>query len=322
MFKALKIMRLASALNRPGNAEEAYAAVLELGRCGHPKAEEVLIKALSRRDGVSRSAARELGRLGDARAVPPLVAMLENREVNKSATEALVHFGSQAVDGLLTGLKSESAVARRLAAGALGDIGDTRAVQALADVLAHDEDYGVRTAVAAALGQLKDPGAVWSLVATLKLRDETTPDRQQALSELQKAAELALHKVGDPLAKASANGTNLTAAQAVEKLEQSVKDGEVHPRLVGDLALLSEAELVAVLQELVGASEEISWAKLESREPLLPPCFQTYEQRHQAATIIGQELHRRGGIALMETVLKRDLQNYKAIRNWWTGIHD
>lgn len=323
MLRTFKLWKLTAALDRPGNSEEAYTAVLALGRMGHAKALEALIKALSRGDGVSRSAARELGRLGDERAVPALVSLLENEHVGRSAMEALIRIGSAAVDGLVQGLKSERASARQLAAKALGDIREPRAVQPLIEVLAHDEDYGVRTAAAAALGHLKDSRAVWALVATLKLRDEITPERLEALRELQRTAEVAMRKLGDPLANRAGGSLAAATDQAMETMEQTIKDtGEMHPRLMGDLALLSESELVSVLRELIGASEEISWAKLEDREPLLIPCFRTYEQRCQAAEVIGRELHRRGGAALVKKVLGRDLQNYAAIKNWWSALLD
>ena len=56
-------MNLAGALKAKGNAQEAYSAVIELGRIGNDKAIDLLIQALGRGDGVARSAARELGKL-------------------------------------------------------------------------------------------------------------------------------------------------------------------------------------------------------------------------------------------------------------------
>src|SRR5688572_23624663 len=84
MFKALKIMSLASALKSKGNSQEAYSAVLELGRLGNDKAIELLISALARKDGVSRSAARELGRIRDERAIAPLIGLLGEALINQA----------------------------------------------------------------------------------------------------------------------------------------------------------------------------------------------------------------------------------------------
>ena len=88
-------------------------------------------------------------------------------------------------------------------------------------------------------------------------------------------------------------------------------------RLLGDTSLLSEADLIAVLKELVNASEEISWAKLESREPMLPAYFKSYDQRRRTAELAGEELSRRGGPARLREVLENELGNHQAIVNWW-----
>jgi HEAT repeat protein len=318
MFQALKFRSLAGALKSKGNAQEAYSAVVELGQLGSDKAVDLLISCLARRDGVSRAAARELGRIGNPRALESLTTMLKHPDINQSAAEALVRIGSNAVEPLAAVLKSEHVAARQLAASTLGDIADRRAVEGLIEAMQTDEDYRVRTAAANALGQIKDTRALWVLIGTLKLRDETTPERQAALEELRQATTRALHKIGDPLAKAAAEGQDVD--DALRKMEQALSDAEVHPRLVKDVHLLSERELVEVLHELVKASEEVSWAGLERREPMLAGWFKTYERRAQVAQTVGQELHRRGGTALMRKVLEEQLASYPSISNWWQGV--
>lgn len=320
MLQSLKLWKLASALKSTGNPEPAYSAVLELGRLGGERAVELLVGALTRHDGVARSAARELGRLGDPQAIKPLAALLSVSEVNQSAADALVKIGGKSVDALADALKGEELTARKLAAAALGEIGDKRAVESLIEVMQNDNEYSVRIAAAKALGELKDDRAIWVLVGTLKLRDETTPERQAALEELRNATTLAMRKIGDPLAAAKAGGAPVTTETAIEEIEKEIKTSAVHPRLVGDLKLLTEAELASVLKELIAASEEVSWANLEQREPMLSAWFATYEQRRQTAEAIGTELHRRGGMALLKQVLERDLGGYAAIGNWWADI--
>src|SRR5260370_4267855 len=88
LFGAFKLSKLCSALKRPGNAPQAFDAVLELGRIGNAKAVDLLIGALARLDGVSRSAARELGRIGSECAIKPLVELLANAEVTETAATA------------------------------------------------------------------------------------------------------------------------------------------------------------------------------------------------------------------------------------------
>ena len=317
MIQAFKTWKLAGALKAKGNAPEAYSAVLELGRVGGDKAVELLIETLHRRDGVARAAARELGRLGDARAVEPLVKLLADAQVSQSAAEALLALGAKSVEALLPVLKSEHMGARLHAATALGEIRDQRAGEALITTLETDDEYAVRTAAATALGLLKDGRAVWVLVGTLKMRDETTPERQVLLEKLRQATTLALHKIGDPLAAKGGVPARGAAEAALQQAEQNLKGAEVHPRLLGDLKLLTEPELVGVLKELVSAIEEISWAGLENREPMLAGYFKSYEQRSGIAETVGGELHRRGGKALLQRVLSRDLSGHATLTNWW-----
>jgi hypothetical protein len=108
----------------------------------------------------------------------------------------------------------------------------------------------------------------------------------------------------------------------MEQMEQEIPEGGVHPRLLAGAPLLTEAELVGVMKELVAASEEISWAKLENRQPMLAGYFKTYEQRSQAAELVGQELFRRGGRALLDQVLERDLNQYASMVNWWSEMRE
>lgn len=318
MMQSLRLWKLGRAL-QSRKTEEAYSAVMDLGRLGGPDAVKLLIQALQRPDGIARSAARELGRMRDVTATQPLVALLARPEVGQSAQEALVHMGPTAVDELLGALHQENPLGRRRAAEALGEIGDKRAVEHLARLVESDPDDAVKTSAVTALGQMKDPRGLWVLVGILKLRDETQPDRQAALESLRQAARLAMRRIGDPLGQ-KREGAPRTLEAAVEQLEQSLSDLEVHPRLLGDLAFLKEGELISILKELVAASEEVSWAKLESREPLLPAYFRTYEQRRTTAEKVGEELHRRGGKPLLSRVLAEHLENYAAIKNWWGEI--
>lgn len=323
MLKTLKLWHHASALKSKGNSQEAYAAVLELGRQGDDKAVDLLVGALARKDGVARSTARELGKMRNERAIAPLIALLGDPEVSQAAAEALLAFGPSAVEPLMELLKSGNGDARERAVFALGELRDKRAVEPLVLVMQTDDVYAVRTAAATALGQIKDARAVWVLVATLQMRDETTPERQVALEQLRNATHLALRKIGDPLAAKAAPVTAIQLAEAaVAEAEQKLIDSGIHPRLIGDVKLLHTAEMVEVLKELINASEEISWATLESREPMLAAHFKTYEQRSGVAETIGRELKRRGGSALLKQVLEQQLGGHTAIANWWSGLDE
>src|SRR5262245_44400685 len=115
-----------------------------------------------------------------------------------------------------------------------------------------------------------------------------------------------MRKLGDPL-KGRDPATIQTLDEAAQKIDATTSDSKFHPRLIGDLALVSTEDLVGVLKELIAASEEITWANLERREPLLPAWFKTYDQRAGAAQVVGKELQRRGGTALMRQVFVEQL---------------
>ena len=315
MLRTLKLWKLSSAI-KGRDPQEAYSAVRDLGRLGTPQAAALLVQSLSGNEGVARAAARELGLLRDAQAVAPLISLLGKPNVNTAAAEALTKLGSVAIEGVIAALASEDPMVRRMAAEILGNIGDKRAVDPLVNSVQTDHEYAVRTAAVAALGHLRDARAVWVLVETLKLRDEASPERRPALESLRQAAQLALRRIGDPLAVKKAEGQD-----PVGKLEAALSESEIHPRLVGDLSPLTEADLVRVLQELVAASEEITWAKLESRKPLLAAYFREYHHRRQVAEVVGQELLRRGGQPLLTSVLKQ-INNYQSIQNWWAGMNE
>ena len=79
----------------------------------------------------------------------------------------LAKLGPPAVPELIRALRDSNWWVRWVAARALGDIGDARAVGPLIAAL-KDEDRDVRYGVAAALGKLGDARAVGALIAALK----------------------------------------------------------------------------------------------------------------------------------------------------------
>ncbi|MDW8071139.1 MAG: HEAT repeat domain-containing protein, partial [Anaerolineae bacterium] len=104
-----------------------------------PRLREEMRQRLSRalRDEnwrVRWAAAKALGKLGDAQAVPALLAALQDEDwrVRVAAAEALGKLGdAQAVPALIAALRDEDADMRRAAVEALGKLGDAQAVPAL-----------------------------------------------------------------------------------------------------------------------------------------------------------------------------------------------
>ena len=84
---------------------------------------------------VRKVAVEELGRSGDARAVPALIERLSDPDVSvaNAAADGLRNLGSLSVEGLIGCMQDEAAHIRRRerAATLLGEIGDTRAVEPL-----------------------------------------------------------------------------------------------------------------------------------------------------------------------------------------------
>jgi HEAT repeat protein len=151
---------------------------------------EGLIKVLrSRGDiGVRKEVAGALGRIGDARAVEPLIKALQHfaYDVRKAAASALGQIGdTRAVEPLIAALNVEDRDVRSPAARALGQIGDTRAVEPLIAALNDDKSgWSVRTAAIDALERFGEARAVEALIATLK--NSNTLVRKAAATSLVK----------------------------------------------------------------------------------------------------------------------------------------
>jgi HEAT repeat protein len=130
-----------------------------------------LIKALDDEDCVVRRIAAEaLRKLGDTRAVEPLIKALndndEDGRVRFVAAEALVKLLRDpcGVEPLIHALEGRNSSVRFVAAEALGKLGDARAVEPLARVL-DDEDGDVCLVAAEALAKLvHDPRAIEPLI--------------------------------------------------------------------------------------------------------------------------------------------------------------
>jgi HEAT repeat protein len=113
-----------------------------------------LIKALgSHKTAVRIAAAEALGHVGDASAVQPLIVALKAWDVREAAVEALAHIGAEALEPLIAALSEGDRDVRIYAAGALGQIGETRAVEPLISAL-QDPGMLVRVAAAEALDRL------------------------------------------------------------------------------------------------------------------------------------------------------------------------
>ena len=188
----------------------ARRAVLALGNTTEANLVlPVLTEAISdSKRRIRENAITALGRLGDERALEPLIAALKgtDRGVQETATKALVELLLElGPPAIITALKGTDRGIRETAIVALEKLGklrDARAVKPLIVAL-KDSDEEVRRRAASVLGELGDAWAVEPLIVALKGSDEKVQ---------QKAAE-ALGKLGEP---------------AVGPLVAALKDGDAN----------------------------------------------------------------------------------------------
>lgn len=133
----------------------------------------------------------------------PLMQVLKDRSSSRSFSKEKLplqvisdmlwaRIGKPSVEPLCAALKDYSAVTRRNAAIALGQIKDTSAVEPLIATL-KDEDLIVRRNAATAVGQIKDARAAEPLIAVLKDKDAIVrTNAVTALREIGKPAVEAL----------------------------------------------------------------------------------------------------------------------------------
>jgi len=168
-------------------------AAKELVKIKDPSVIDVLIDAASdKQEEVRIEVIQTLGEIGDERAVNPLVYALgdECLVVREKSAVALGKLGRpEAGESLISALNSNTNLTIICAIiEALGQIGDTKAVEPLIAFLTHKESI-IRECTAASLGKLRDTRAVNSLIAALN--DEQERVRWYAADSL--------GKIGDPI---------------------------------------------------------------------------------------------------------------------------
>lgn len=206
-------------------------AAFMLGQIGDPIAVPHLLARMKDPDedeqNVKMSCAQALGLIRDTEAIPHLIKALEdvNQWSSVKVAELLVWFGQKAIPFLQQALQEESGVNQRMwVAQILGAIGDSSTVPILTQRL-RDRDSNVRIASVEALGRLKSPLAVHSIIDLL-LRDPVAEVRAQAALALGQIADSRALK---PLVNALNDPEYWTRVRAVEALE--VLGGEHIPEL-------------------------------------------------------------------------------------------
>jgi HEAT repeat protein len=129
------------------------AVMKALCEIGAPAVDQLIatLKVVGERGLVRWLAVEALGKIGDARAVDPLIAALkdEDSNVRKNAAEALGKIGNaRVVDPLIAALKDENRDVQKNAVEALGKIGDARAVEPLITALENEKVLRKASAIA------------------------------------------------------------------------------------------------------------------------------------------------------------------------------
>lgn len=243
--------------------ERAFAAEL-LGRVGNAKAVPALLDtvAATRTEDadVREIALRALARIGDPRALSPLVNALKQSEVwlVPRIADILTRHGDLAVDPMIAFLEDPARhPARAWAASILGEVGAARAFPSLVRALT-DLDDEVRAKSASALGRIGDGRAVGYLLDHL-LSDPAPFVRAriaQALGQFDQpeVVERLVRALGDPawwVRMRSVEALEQVGAQAEGPLLLALDDTDPEIRIRAAVAL----ERLGVPARLIAAIE-------------------------------------------------------------------
>jgi len=160
---------------------------------------------------------RVLGRLGDCRAIKPLIAALRDRnlDVRYSAAKALVKIGTPSTKSLIDNMKNADSSIRSRVAGELGNLKTTDALKTLIAAL-KDKTPSVRYNAADALGKIKQAGAVPPLIKAL--RDKNVDVRYKSAKSLGKLKDRRAAKALITALYDRDSGVRYNAAEALGKM--------------------------------------------------------------------------------------------------------
>jgi HEAT repeat protein len=237
VYTAVSVLHYVRVSKEIGNLKDEVPALRQqaaeaLGQSGNSRAVEPLIAALSDPEiSVRGSAATALGAIKDPRALEPLqiafktdvkndnyelanieakalgslgtpalqplLADLNDKDLEGSAGLGLVTMGAPAVEPLIALFHSPDPYRRQRIADWLGEIKDPRAVDPLIAAL-NDSDADVRKYAALSLGQIKDSRAVAPLIALLNSPPPRDPNLVGGDSNVRNSAAFALGSIGSP----------------------------------------------------------------------------------------------------------------------------
>jgi HEAT repeat protein len=201
---------LAGFLNNSSSEIVRFLAATALGEIRDPGAVLPLISALKdpdRTGGVQVAAARALAKLQDLRAVDPLIECLKDGipDVRAAGAGALGILKNQrAVHPLIEALGDENHFVRINTARALGEMKAREAVEALIECFMKDGVSDARWWAGHALGEIGDPRAVEALAAIVKLKNSQGVPFSDAL-QINEKSRIMRHPLADLIKDAQWN---------------------------------------------------------------------------------------------------------------------
>lgn len=179
-------------------------SVIAIGSIGDPGMIDYLIAAKSRKDRVRSAVATALGLIGGERVIDPLIDALEDENINvrsSSAASLGILRTSRGITPLLKSLANEkdNNVIQSIV-GALGEIGNVRAVSPLLDILKGGSSEIIRETIIA-LGKIGSARASESLAEIAEsYSTRTDVGRWDEFKDFRFEAVEALGKIGDKIA--------------------------------------------------------------------------------------------------------------------------
>lgn len=251
-----EVTRQIERLRSPDPVERGYAA-LELGKLGAPAAAAVpaLISILGDNARLEES----------RRSAGVTVAFRQGLSPGRLAAEALGDIGDKrAVDPLILRLSHERRDLRRNAAYALGLLGDDRAVKPLVALAGNKgEDASLRGEAAEALGRIGHEDAIPALAGLFRDKTDDWFVRWKATAGLgmmdhQEAIDTVIQALSDShnyVRNAAAHAPNVRVARAVEPLIKALSD-EDYTIQIGAATALGQIRDRRAISPLIAALKD------------------------------------------------------------------
>jgi HEAT repeat protein len=249
-----------------------------------------LIKALGYKKSyyIIEQALDALGEIGDARAVAPMIKILQDAGyydfILPHVSSALLKIGTPAVEPLIKSIHKDYP-RRYLAIEVLGRIGDSRVVEPLVRVLRESDEYTCAAAVTA-LGLIGDTRAIEPLI----------PFLYQSSSSLRNSAAKALNQLGWQPSNAD---EKITFAVALEDWDQCISFGAaaVNPLI----AILTDTRVSVMAATALGKIGDV-----RAVEPLIPLLRYSDENiRYTAIEALGSIADPRAVVPLIDVLRDR-----------------